>query len=282
MKDIALYEKIPSQKNNNPLKIRIYDNKDRALLPHWHEHIELLYFFKGECDFISGGKKYAVRPHDLVVVNSTEIHSYVPRSRVEYICILIFPEFMAGENYANLQIENQIRDDSAVDGYIENIHREFISEEQGRDMMLRGAVYSLMAHLMRHHTYSVMSKREYDAKETRLRRLDTVMEFISENYAEKLTTRALADMCYLTEEHFCRFFKKTVGKSAIEYINEYRTEKAAILLKNTDESISHIAFDVGYDDLNYFSRVFRRYTGQSPGQYRARSQRTEEKSDKKI
>ena len=63
--------------------------------------------------------------------------------------------------------------------------------------------------------------------------------------------------------------KKAVGKSATEYINEYRIEKASILLKNTDESVSRVATDVGYDDLNYFSRIFKRIMGMSPVKYRA-------------
>ncbi len=268
MKDISLYEKIPSQKNNYTVKIALYGT-ETALLPHWHEHIELLYFFRGEGEVICDGKKYDVRAGDLIVVNSTEIHSFIPRCRLEYICILIFPEFFSDVQYENLQIESHIRGDSAVDSYICEINREYTRDESGRDMMLKGYTYSLMAHLMRHHTYSVLSKREHDARETRLRRLDTVMEYISENYTDRITTRALSEMCYLSEEHFCRFFKKAVGKSATEYINEYRIEKASILLKNTDESVSRVAADVGYDDLNYFSRIFKRLMGMSPVKYRA-------------
>ncbi len=267
MKDISLYEKIPSQKNNYTVKFANYSSTG-ALLPHWHEHIELLYFFRGEGDVITDGKRYEVKGGDLIVVNSTEVHSFIARKRLEYLCILIFPEFFSDVTYDKLQIESHVRGDGTVDGYIKDICRELEGDEEGKDMMLKGYTYGLLAHLMRRHTYSVMSKREQDARESRLRRLDTVMEYISKNYTENITTKALSEMCYLSEEHFCRFFKKAMGKTATEYINEYRVEKASILLKNTDESVSRVALDVGYDDLNYFSRVFKRHLGKSPVAYR--------------
>lgn len=267
MKDISLYEKIPPQKNNYTLKIMPFHRSD-ALIPHWHEHIELLYFSHGECDFICDGKKYAVRPGDLIVVNSTEIHSYTTQSMLDYQCILIYPSFLADTGFDNLQIESHIRGDAVIDSCFLELTHEYNEQAPGADMMIKGIVYRLMAHLKRKHTYSIMTKRAHDARESRLRHLSTVMEYISTNYTEKITTEMLSKMCFISEAHFCRLFKKAVGKSATEYINEYRVQKAAILLKNTDESISGIASRVGFDDLNYFSRVFKRHLGLSPVKYR--------------
>ena len=56
----------------------------------------------------------------------------------------------------------------------------------------------------------------------------------------------------------------------LEYINRFRIEKSAILLTNTDESISDIAQSVGYDNLNYFDRLFKRYKNMPPKEYRQR------------
>jgi hypothetical protein len=66
----------------------------------------------------------------------------------------------------------------------------------------------------------------------------------------------------------CRFFKKMTGRSALAYVNEYRIEKATVLLTKTDEPIGEIAESVGFDDLNYFSRVFKKVKKCSPGEYR--------------
>lgn len=272
MKDISLYEKIPSQENNFTVKFNLY-RRDNALIPHWHEHLELLYFTKGECDFFCDGKKYAVRPGDLIFVNSAEVHSFTVRDRVEYFCILVYPEFLSDIKFDNILITNHISDDSYIKSCFDGIACETEKNTIGTDMMLKSYTYSLLAHLSRGYVDSVITEKEHEAKESRLRRLDTVMDYISRSYTDKITTKTLSDMCYLSEAHFCRFFKKAVGKSAIDYIREYRIDKASVLLKNTDESISSIAVNVGFDDLNYFSRSFKRQMGISPMKYRQRYNR---------
>ena len=95
-----------------------------------------------------------------------------------------------------------------------------------------------------------------------------MLQYIENNYREKITTKDIAAYCFITEEHLCRFFKKTVGKTVVEYITQYRVEKAAVLLINTDETVGNIAASVGFEDINYFSRIFKRIKGMTPREYR--------------
>ena len=95
-----------------------------------------------------------------------------------------------------------------------------------------------------------------------------ILLYISQHYQSKLTTAELAEHFHLTEHYFCCLFKKETGQSPIDYINKYRIEKAGILLKNTDKNITDIAQQVGFDDSNYFSRIFKKYNGVSPRYYR--------------
>ena len=138
-------------------------------------------------------------------------------------------------------------------------------------LMMKSYMYNLTAYLIENHTASHLSKKDSELQEVKLARLNKVIEYITKNYSDRITTLDLAKMCYLSEAHFCRFFKKYIGKSATEYINEYRIEKAAVLLTSTSESISYISSDVGFDDANYFSRVFKKMKGTSPVQFRKKS-----------
>ena len=151
---------------------------------------------------------------------------------------------------------------------MDEIQKEMEKDEVGSDMMQKSHMYRLMAYLSRGYTSTIISEREYEVRQTKLARLNTIIEHISKNYSDTITTRDLATMCFLSEEHFCRFFKGAMGKSVTEYVNGYRVEKATVLLKNTADNISEIAREVGFDDLNYFSRVFKRVMGISPGKYR--------------
>lgn len=64
------------------------------------------------------------------------------------------------------------------------------------------------------------------------------------------------------------FFKSMTGKTPIEYLNEYRIEKACHKLRYTDMPVTDIAFSCGFSDLSYFIKTFKRLKGVSPGKYR--------------
>lgn len=267
-KDISLYEQIPRIENDFGVKL-LFCREVSRLLPHWHENIELLYIYKGSAELCTDGRICTVKAGDLVAVNGTEVHSFVSRQRMDYVCILIYPSFFADIDTRGLRFQNLIRDDARVKELVGAIVDEYERRDSGHDMMIKSHTYALIAHLQRQHPSTEIDERSAEARQMRLHRLDGVMKYISENYSERITTKELADMCFLSESHFCRFFKTTIGKTSIEYINEFRIQKASVLLTNTDESISRIATAVGFDDINYFTRMFKRATGMPPGEYRA-------------
>ena len=69
-------------------------------------------------------------------------------------------------------------------------------------------------------------------------------------------------------EYFCRLFKQYTGKTPIEYLNNYRIEQAAKLLIETNDSITDIAFDCGFENTSYFIRKFKAQKSATPKQYR--------------
>ena len=83
-----------------------------------------------------------------------------------------------------------------------------------------------------------------------------------------VTVGELANQSYLSVGRFSHIFKEVTGKSPLEYINIMRIQMAKDMLTNTDFPISKIANNVGFDDQNYFSRLFKKYTKISPSQYR--------------
>lgn len=271
-KDISLYEQIPRIENDFGVKL-LFCREVSRLLPHWHENIELLYIYRGSAEFCIDGGIRTVAAGDMVAVNGTEVHSFVSQERIDYACILIYPSFFSDISARGLRFENLIRNDARVKELVDAIVDEYERRNSGYDMMIKSHTYALIAHLLRQHPSTEVDERIEEARQMRLRRLDAVMRYISENYSEHITTKELADMCFLSESHFCRFFKSTIGKTSIEYINEFRIQKASVLLTNTDESISRIATTVGFDDINYFTRMFKRALGVPPGEYRASAPR---------
>ena len=267
MKDILLYEKVPPLDKNFTVKFMKFDRHEN-LTAHWHEHIELLYFYRGNCRITCNKTTFDATAGDMVVVNSAEVHSFVVENCVGYICLLIYPEFFSDINFSNIHIKNYIKCDSHITECMEVIIKEHQQKTQGYDMMIKSCTYSLMTHLVRSYVDAYISEREINIHTANLERLNVVFKYISDNYTEKISTATLAELCYLNESYFCRFFKASTGKTPTEYINEYKTEKAAFLLQNTNDSIAKIAASVGFDDVNYFTRTFKKIKKQTPSEYR--------------
>ena len=94
------------------------------------------------------------------------------------------------------------------------------------------------------------------------------MLYISNNYSNNITLKAVAKHVHLNPAYFSTIFKQSSGSSYKEYLNMVRIEESKRLLANTDYSIIDIAIATGFEDQSYFSKVFKRYTGLTPKQYR--------------
>lgn len=100
-------------------------------------------------------------------------------------------------------------------------------------------------------------------------RMQKAKDLIQQRYPDK--SFSLQDMCnelYLSVSQFSALFKSGTGKTFVEYLTETRINQAKILLKTTDKKNFEIAEEVGYEDPRYFSLLFKKLTGQTPGEYR--------------
>jgi AraC-like DNA-binding protein/ligand-binding sensor protein len=99
-------------------------------------------------------------------------------------------------------------------------------------------------------------------------------QFITEHQTEDLSLEQVAKSVYMSKFHFCKLFKKATGINFTDYLSRARTERAKILLLNPNLRVGEIAYEVGFQSLTHFNRVFKRILGQSPTWYRRRLART--------
>lgn len=265
MKDIKFYERVSPIKNNFQVKFMEMKNKT-GLTPHWHEHLEMLYFLEGQCRCYCDGKRSDVYVGDLLVINSTEIHTFTTDKPVTFYCVLTSPSFWEDIRFSDVILKNRIPADPFVKECMEGIRDNARSNALESDMLVKSYNYRLLAYLVKNYRETDIDKNRLDSD--KCAQLDKIFSYIGKHFNEKLTTSQLASMCYLSEGYFCRFFKKATGRTVAEYITEVRVEKASVMLRSTDSTIADIAFNTGFDDANYFARVFRKTTGFSPSCYR--------------
>jgi AraC-like DNA-binding protein len=93
-------------------------------------------------------------------------------------------------------------------------------------------------------------------------------EYINERKGEDMSLNDVAKVVNMSTFHFCKMFKKATGLTFTEYLSLVRIAKAKNLLLNPNLRVSEIAYEVGFQSLTHFNRIFRKIVGESPSQYR--------------
>lgn len=101
------------------------------------------------------------------------------------------------------------------------------------------------------------------------REISEVKQYVRQNLNGDLSVQSAAKLVNMSESYFSHLFKNETGVSFVNYVNKIRVERAETLLRETDEKINEIALEVGIDNANYFSILFKKVTGKSPNEYRS-------------
>ncbi|MFC5732291.1 helix-turn-helix domain-containing protein [Cytobacillus gottheilii] len=98
--------------------------------------------------------------------------------------------------------------------------------------------------------------------------IQQVKKWIDEHLGENITVKRIADLVYMNPTYFCEYFKNNTGITVLDYVTQKRLEKAKELLEIPDLKIYDISDAVGYHDTKYFSKLFKKWHGNTPSQYR--------------
>jgi AraC-like DNA-binding protein len=99
-------------------------------------------------------------------------------------------------------------------------------------------------------------------------KMKTILAYINEHYAEKITLEEIAVTVNLSRNECCRFFKRSASCTLFEYIMNYRISKGCEFLQDMDKSVKEVAYTVGFGDASYFITRFKEKTGYTPKEYR--------------
>lgn len=99
-------------------------------------------------------------------------------------------------------------------------------------------------------------------------RIAKTVLYIRKHLNEAIELEKLAEISCLSKDHFIRLFKKELGTTPLQYINQKKIEKAQLLLITEELAVKEIAFQLAFDDYSYFNRLFKKTTGVTPQEYR--------------
>lgn len=255
---------------------------------HWHDEIELIYIEEGEFNIHISGTTHFAKAGDVYFINSQEIHQITATTLTSIHHAIVFDpktirfewHDITNQKFLNPLIKSTLKLPTSIvrnnklnkliGAEILQAAQSFHSEHISRTLVVKTSILKIMSLLAMHDMFILTENvKEKDNENAMIAR--TVMTYIQENYMNKITLDELADLVNLSTPYFCKLFKTMFDKTAVEYINEYRVEKASFMLTQTEEKIIDIAFLVGFENFSYFIRKFKSIKGMTPSIYREKS-----------
>lgn len=147
-------------------------------------------------------------------------------------------------------------------------HWQRIKARQG--LARFGAFCEFMSDLARCTDFRLLSSTQLQSEDndTQLDQINAIVSRITDHLAEPLSAADLAQELDMTESRFSRFFRRATGNTFTDFVNLVRVNRACQLLMETDRYITHIAYDVGFNNMANFNRRFLDIKGMTPSEYR--------------
>lgn len=289
-----------------PLAYYQMDGRDAAenatiLFPHhWHEETEILYFRKGRYHLEVNMETCELEEECFCFVNSGELHFLKAEGEFWESAVVFSPrmllfadEDLSQERYIRPLLEGTLSLPRVLKkgspGFSEVRHSFYeimryfsckgtAHQRNGQaaacpgpahQLGIKGALLQILAEL---GSRGVLSK-EPSLLDQRVEMVKKAILYMREHYREKLYVRDVAGEVGMNEQYFCRFFKRAVGKSPMNYVSGLRIREAARLLRESSRSVTEVSLESGFNNLGNFMKAFREEFGCTPLQYRKTADR---------
>lgn len=247
---------------------------------HWHGENELIRVRSGKLSVQLNNNIYTLTSGDCVFVNSETVHGAIPEKSV-YDCVVFdavaflgafssegtpLSSFLGGTLSVNEFFPSrEKRICAAFDNLISVLDEE---DNLGKRYTVTGCIYSLFGEIIGAGKFRSPEHSPSVKSEKNVIKLKKVLYHISNNFDSKITLEELARIADMSPKYFCSFFREMTRQSPFQYINAYRTDRAAKLLLSTDMNVTDIAFSCGFSDLSYFIKTFKALKGTTPKLFR--------------
>ncbi len=232
----------------------------------------LIYCAEGEGWCEVGGKRLALHPHEALLIPRGEPHTYGAAEQNAWS--IHWAHFIGTEaEYFLYQLppgEHTLAVDESCAARVEALFNAcYNSFEAG--FALHRLIYCAQ---ILHHLLGCLlfDNRAFSAEREResahARSIEPMLAFLQQNVERQVTLAEMAEQAKLSASQFSFLFKQQTGYSPVDYFIHLKMQHAVALLTSTEKSVHEIAYELGYQDPYYFSRLFKKVMGASPRRYR--------------
>lgn len=274
---------------NSPYEVFLYDTNTMPfpVRSHWHYFMEILYMVDGtgmvECD----GNSYILEEGDLILFHPESIHAiYTATNRSLKFWAMKFdvnklytensyvPKLRLILNSANKKQKAQNYFKAAEIKYLnvaelfEECRNELEEKSYGYDIIVNNRVCYLLMQIIRLWRDQGLNTDMVTEHFTEADSIHAITAYIDAHAGEPIKVEDLADMCNMSYSYFAKNFKQYYGRSCKEYIEFIRVSKVEDLLLFTDFDLSYISQETGFSDSSHLIKIFRKWKGLTPKQYK--------------
>lgn len=231
----------------------------------WHEEFEVHLYCGGEGVVLLDGECFPVGSGDMICIDSGCIHRTQTESKVCFHCLIVRADFCKSVGFSldELRFVPLVNDEEAKKLFERLLSLYQTENGVARTAKLVAALLDLLAYLQENclADKSPVSQREsYQS-------VKAAILYIRKNYANKLSLDEIAKAAYENKFALTRKFKRATGKTVVQYVNEHRIGQVKELLAN-GETISDAAYACGFNNLSFFTKIFKRCAGRLPSEYK--------------
>ena len=257
---------------------RLFHLKDKGETKvdyHYHEFYKLLFFISGKGGYFVEGKRYALTPGDIILIDKQCVHrpEFEPGVPCERIILYISPEFLLRESSSTCQLadcfskeyDHVLRPNEkirkALFSIVLNIEQELSSNKYGREIVGTGMLLRLLVEIARS-----IFKKEVQKPAPMLpksKRMLDIMRYLDAHLTEDINIDTLAEKFYISRFHMMRRFREETGTTIHSYISDHRLMLARDLI-NQGTPATEVCFQCGFGSYSSFSRAYGKFFGTTP------------------
>lgn len=255
--------------------------KEKKPFWHFHPEIELVYVNKGKGKRHIGNHISYFNNSQLVLIGSNLPHiGYLDRltTNGSETLIQFLPDFLGKEFF-------KIPEMAAIDALLERAKKgirfnidikrrigakiEDLVDKEGAHRIT--SFIEILNDLATTDDYTLLNADgfAFEANHQDSNKIEVVYKHINDNFKEHISLDEVSDLVSMTVPAFCRYFKKSTGKTFTKIVNEYRVVHATKLLAESKMSITDISFECGFNNFSHFNKLFKEFTGKSASVYRS-------------
>lgn len=240
---------------------------------HLHKETEFVFPVNGNIDVMVQDRRFTVKMNELMIIPGNVMHYYLPTDEhidvinVKFMENWLIPQFLNSQEMNGIsnffQSVSLITVNPVITGILFEMDR--FAHTMYTEYLYYGKIIELVSHCLQNpHWITESAPISHD----KTRYIDDILKYVQENCGSPLTLKMLADHLGLTESYCSKYFKQVIGTTFLDYLTSRRVSNAERLLKYTDYSIMEIAEYSGFSSIQTFNRVFKRFTGKTPTDYR--------------